>query len=47
MEEEITRRRPAAVDKAAANPPAATKAITHAGSLAISGFAKTIMSRSI
>ena len=46
-EEEITKRSPAAVESAAANPPAATKAITHAGSLAISGLAKTIISRSI
>ena len=43
----MTKRSPAAVERAAANPPAATKAITHAGSLAISGLAKTIMSRSI
>ena len=43
----MTRRRPAAVDKAAASPPAATRAITHAGSFAISGLAKTIISRSI
>ena len=46
MEEEITNNKPAAVDKAEAKPPATTKAITHAGSLAISGLAKTIISRS-
>ena len=39
--------KPAAVDKAAATPPAATRAITQKGSLAISGFAKTIISLSI
>ena len=45
-EVEITSSKPAVVDSAAAIPPAATSAITHAGKLAISGFANTIMSRS-
>ena len=45
--EEMTSSRPAAVDSAAASPPAATSAMTHAGSLAISGFASTMMSRSM
>ena len=34
------------MDNAAANAPAATKAITQSGKFAISGFAKTIMSLS-
>ena len=34
-------------ERAAANPPAATNAITQAGKLAISGLAKTIISLSI
>ena len=46
-EAEITSKRPAAVDNAAASAPAATKAITQGGSSAISGLAKTMMSRSI
>ena len=37
---EITRSKPAAVESAAANPPATINPITHAGKLAISGFAK-------
>jgi hypothetical protein len=36
--------RPAAVDRAAARPPAATSAITQFGSSAISGLASTMMS---
>ena len=43
----MTSNSPAAVDKAAAKPPAATNAITHAGNFAISGFASTIISWSI
>ena len=43
---EITRSSPAAVDKAAAIPPAATRATTQSGRAAISGFASTMMSRS-
>ena len=46
IEDEITKSSPAAVDNAAAIPPAATKAITQFGNPAISGFAKTIISRS-
>jgi len=46
MEVEITSNRPAAVDKAAARPPAATRAITQLGNLAISGFARTVISGS-
>ena len=46
MDEEITNNSPAAVDKAAARPPAATRAITQFGYFAISGFAKTIISLS-
>mgnify|MGYP003317947690 CR=1 FL=1 len=38
---------PAAVERAAAKPPAATNAITHPGNFAISGLASTIISRSI
>src|SRR5690606_35004481 len=41
-EAEITSNKPAAVDNAAANAPAATRAMTHAGRLAISGLAKTM-----
>ena len=37
---------PAAVDNAAARPPAATSAMIQFGRLAISGFARTMMSRS-
>ena len=44
---EITNNRPAAVDNAAANPPAATNPTTQFGSFAISGFANTMMSGSI
>ena len=44
---EITSNKPAAVDKAAANPPAATRAMTQFGSLANSGLARTMMSRLI
>ena len=47
IEADITKSNPAAVDNAAARAPAATKAITQFGSLAISGFAKTIISLSI
>ena len=42
--DDTTSSKPAAVDKAAARPPAATKAITQLGKPAISGFASTIMS---
>ena len=42
--EEIASSRPAAVDSAAARPPAATSAITQLGSSAISGLASTMMS---
>ena len=44
---EITNNKPAAVDNAAANPPAATKAITQFGKPAISGLASTIISLSM
>ena len=47
MAEEITSKSPAAVDKAAAKAPAATKAITQFGNCAISGLASTIISLSI
>ena len=43
----MTSRRPAAVESAAARPPAATNPTTHAGSSAISGLASTMMSRSM
>src|SRR5690606_40851763 len=43
---EITNSKPAEVERAAATPPAATKATTQAGKLAISGFANTMISRS-
>ena len=46
MADEITNNNPAVVDSAAAKPPAATRAITQTGKLAISGLAKTTMSRS-
>ena len=46
IEVEMTSSSPAAVDNAAARPPAATSAITQPGSLAISGLASTMMSRS-
>src|SRR5690606_37070003 len=46
IEVEITNNRPAAVERAAANPPAATRATTQLGRLAISGLANTMMSRS-
>lgn len=39
--EEMASSKPAAVDRAAASPPATTNAITHPGSLAISGLAST------
>ena len=42
--EEIAISKPAAVDSAAAKPPAATSAITQLGSSAISGLAITMMS---
>ena len=45
-EAEITNNSPAAVLSAAAKPPAATRAITQAGRLAISGLARTIISLS-
>ncbi len=44
---EITNNSPAAVDRAAAIPPAATSPTTQFGSWAISGAANTIMSLSI
>ncbi len=44
MAEEIASSSPAAVDSAAARPPAATSAITQFGSSAISGLASTMMS---
>ena len=43
----MTSSRPAAVESAAASPPAATRPTTHAGSSAISGLASTMMSRSM
>ena len=46
IEVEITNNNPAAVDNAAARPPAATNAITQLGKLAISGFANTMISLS-
>ena len=46
MAEEIANNRPAAVESAAASPPATTRAITQPGSLAISGLASTMMSLS-
>ena len=42
---EITKSNPAAVERAAASAPAATRATTQFGSPAISGFARTMMSR--
>ena len=42
----MTRSSPAAVESAAARPPAATSAMTQFGSFAISGLASTMMSRS-
>ena len=47
MAEEMARSRPAAVDRAAARPPAPTRPTTQLGSLAISGLANTMMSWSI
>src|SRR5690606_23967142 len=44
MEVEITNISPAAVDKAAARPPATTSPIIQPGRLAISGLANTIIS---
>ncbi len=46
MEEAIASNKPAAVESAAAKPPATTNAMTQFGRFAISGFANTIMSRS-
>ena len=46
MAEEMASKRPAAVERAAARPPAATRAMTQLGSLAISGLARTMMSLS-
>ena len=43
---DTTSRRPAAVESAAASPPAATRPTTQSGSPEISGFASTMMSRS-
>ena len=40
----MTNNKPAAVESAAARPPATTRPITHGGRFAISGFARTIMS---
>ena len=42
----MTSSSPEAVDRAAASPPAATRAMTQAGRSAISGLARTMMSRS-
>ena len=39
----MTNRSPAAVDKAAARPPAATRAITHPGNCVILGLGYTII----
>ncbi len=47
IEAEITSNKPAAVDNAAANAPAATSAITQPDNWAISGLARTIISLSI
>ncbi len=44
--DEITNSKPAAVDKAAANAPAANRAITQLGKSAISGLASTMISTS-
>ena len=44
MAEEMANSKPAAVDKAAARPPAAIRPITQGGRLAISGLANTMMS---
>ena len=44
IEDDIASNNPAAVERAAARPPAATNAITQFGNFAISGFAKTIIS---
>ena len=46
IDDDITNNKPAAVDNAAAIPPAATKAMTQFGKPAISGLASTIMSLS-
>ena len=46
MDDDIASSKPAAVDSAAAKPPAATNAITQLGKLAIAGLASTIMSLS-
>ncbi len=45
--DETTSSSPAAVERAAARPPAATSPTTHVGRPEISGFASTMMSRSI
>ena len=45
--DETTSSRPAAVESAAASPPAATRPMIQLGNAAISGFASTMMSRSI
>ena len=42
IEVEITRSKPAAVERAAAKPPATISPITHGGKLAISGFARPL-----
>ena len=46
MELDTTSNKPAAVDNAAASPPAATSASTQGGRFAISGLASIMMSRS-
>ena len=46
IDDDITNNKPAAVDNAAAIPPAATKAMTQFGKPAISGLASTIISLS-
>ena len=43
--DEMASKRPAAVESAAARPPAATRPMTQLGRLAISGLASTRMSR--
>ena len=47
IDADITNKRPAAVDSAAAKAPAATNATTQPGNLSISGLARTIISLSI
>ena len=46
MAEEMASNSPAAVERAAARPPAATRAMTQLGRWAISGLARTMMSLS-